>query len=77
MKRIWFWAALFVHPLSGVGGGEQITPHLEFQSGAVNGVSIAHGGKRLAVYGWSDAAAGLVDVFEETRRAAHGRSRAA
>jgi glycosyltransferase involved in cell wall biosynthesis len=29
------------------------------------------------VFRWSDAAAGLVDVFEETRRAAHGRSRAA
>ncbi len=26
---------------------------------------------------WSDAAANLVDVFEDTRRAAHGRSRAA
>ena len=29
------------------------------------------------VFRWSDAAAGLVDVFEETLRAAHGRSRAA
>jgi glycosyltransferase involved in cell wall biosynthesis len=26
---------------------------------------------------WSDAAAGLIDVFEETLRAAHRRSRAA
>jgi glycosyltransferase involved in cell wall biosynthesis len=26
---------------------------------------------------WSDAAAGLIDVFEETRRAAHRRPRAA
>jgi glycosyltransferase involved in cell wall biosynthesis len=30
-----------------------------------------------SVFRWSDAAAQLVDVFEETRRAAHGRSRAA
>ncbi|MGH0037820.1 MAG: glycosyltransferase family 4 protein [Myxococcota bacterium] len=29
------------------------------------------------VFRWSDAAAKLVEVFEETRRAAHGRSRAA
>ncbi|MFQ5418482.1 MAG: glycosyltransferase family 4 protein [Myxococcota bacterium] len=29
------------------------------------------------VFQWRDAAAGLVDVFEETLRAAHGRSRAA
>ena len=29
------------------------------------------------IFQWSDAAAGLVDVFEETLRAAHGRSRAA
>jgi glycosyltransferase involved in cell wall biosynthesis len=29
------------------------------------------------VFQWSDAAAGLVDVFEETLRAAHRRSRAA
>jgi len=31
----------------------------------------------LRVFRWEDAAAGLVDVFEEVRRAAHGRSRAA
>ncbi len=30
-----------------------------------------------SVFQWSDAAANLVDVFEETLRAAHGRSRAA
>jgi glycosyltransferase involved in cell wall biosynthesis len=29
------------------------------------------------VFQWSDAAAGLVDVFEETLRAAHRRPRAA
>ena len=29
------------------------------------------------IFQWSEAAAGLVDVFEETLRAAHGRSRAA
>ena len=29
------------------------------------------------VFQWRDAAANLVDVFEETLRAAHGRSRAA
>jgi hypothetical protein len=29
------------------------------------------------LFQWKDAAAGLIDVFEETRRAAHGRSRAA
>ncbi|MCZ6462944.1 MAG: glycosyltransferase family 4 protein [Proteobacteria bacterium] len=31
----------------------------------------------LSVFRWSDAAAGLVEVFEETRRAAHRRPRAA
>jgi glycosyltransferase involved in cell wall biosynthesis len=31
----------------------------------------------MRVFRWSDAAANLVDVFEETLRAAHGRSRAA
>ncbi|MDJ0786500.1 MAG: glycosyltransferase family 4 protein [Myxococcota bacterium] len=31
----------------------------------------------LETFRWSDAARKLVDVFEETRRAAHGRSRAA
>ena len=30
-----------------------------------------------SVFRWSDAAAGLVEVFEETRRAAHRRPRAA
>ncbi len=29
------------------------------------------------IFRWDDAAAGLVAVFEETLRAAHGRSRAA
>ena len=29
------------------------------------------------VFQWRDAAAGLIEVFEETLRAAHGRSRAA
>jgi len=29
------------------------------------------------IFQWSDAAANLVEVFEETLRAAHGRSRAA
>jgi glycosyltransferase involved in cell wall biosynthesis len=29
------------------------------------------------IFQWSEAAAGLVDVFEETIRASHGRSRAA
>jgi len=34
-------------------------------------------GRVERVFRWSDAAAGLVEVFEETCRAAHGRSRAA